>query len=388
MSEFIFRIFVKDSKNTSDDNVRQRYGVVGGAVGIFVNLILFAIKLLAGFFTYSLSVIADAFNNLSDALSSVITLVGFKLAGKKADHEHPFGHGRIEYVSALFVSVVIILMGFELLKSSVDKIITPGKLEYDIFSIVVLGVSIVMKLWLYFFNTKLGKKIDSQTIIASAKDSLSDCAATLSVVATLVVFKISNVNIDGYVGLAVSLFIMYTGYQTIKESLSPLLGIAPTKEMVDEIRSIVCSHPEVVGMHDLVIHNYGPTRFMISLHAEVRADRNVIFLHEEIDNLERKLNDALGCEAVIHMDPVETENEVVMKCKDDIVKIISDIDESLSIHDFRMVSGVGHTNLIFDVVVPYDFRMSTEELDEKIKNAITEYNSSYRAVIEYDNLYV
>ena len=368
MSELIFRLFVKDSDNTKDDNVRQKYGVVGGAVGIFVNLILFLIKLIAGFFTYSLSVIADAFNNLSDALSSVITLVGFKLAGKKADHEHPFGHGRIEYVSALFVSVVIILMGFELLKSSVDKIINPGKLEYNIFSIAILGVS--------------------QSVIASAKDSLSDCVATLSVLASLVVFKLSNVNIDGYVGLVVSLFIMYTGYQTIKESLSPLLGIAPTKEMVDEIRTIVCSHPEVVGMHDLVIHNYGPTRFMISLHAEVRADRNVLFLHEEIDNLERKLNEALECEAVIHMDPVETENEIVMKCKKDVIKIISDIDESLSIHDFRMVSGVGHTNLIFDVVVPYDFKMNTHELDEKIKNAITEYNSSYRTVIEYDNLYV
>lgn len=388
MSEFIFRLFVKDSDNTSDAIVRQRYGVVGGGVGIFVNVILFAIKLLAGLFTYSLSVIADAFNNLSDALSSVITLVGFKLAGKKADHEHPFGHGRIEYVSALFVSVVIILMGFELLKSSVDKIINPGKLEYNIFSIVILGVSILLKLWLYFFNTKLGNKIDSQSVIASAKDSLSDCVATLSVVASLVVFKLSNVNIDGYVGLVVSLFIMYTGYQTIKESLSPLLGIAPTKEMVDEIRTIVCSHPEVVGMHDLVIHNYGPTRFMISLHAEVRADRNVLFLHEEIDNLERKLNEALGCEAVIHMDPVETENEIVIKCKSDIVKIISDIDENLSIHDFRMVSGVGHTNLIFDVVVPYEFRISTHDLDKMIKDAISEYNSSYRAVIEYDNLYV
>ena len=388
MTEFIYKLFIKDKDNISLAGVRARYGVVSGVVGIVSNLILFLIKIISGILSSSISIMADGINNLSDALSSVITIVGFKLSGKKPDEEHPFGHGRAEYVSALFVSVIIGVMGYELFKSSAIKIFSPEEINYGMFTMTSLVVAVFIKLWLYFFLKHTGKKISSQTILASSKDALSDCVSTLAVLLGIGVFKVFGINIDGYVGVGVSGFILYTGYITLKESLSPLLGIAPTKEMVTEIREIVLNSPGIVGMHDLVIHNYGPSRFMLSLHAEVRADRDVLNLHEEIDTLERRLNDTLGCESVIHMDPVETENEEVNHLRLVVTDIIEEIDSTLSVHDLRITKRKGYVNLIFDVLVPYEFKMSTEELDKIIKSKVKEYNSEYRVVAEYDNSYV
>ncbi len=388
MTEFIYKLFVKDKDNISSAKVRARYGVVSGAVGIGLNVLLFLIKLISGILSSSISIMADAINNLSDALSSVITIVGFKLAGKKPDTEHPFGHGRAEYVSALFVSVLIGVMGFELFKSSVVKIFSPEEIKYNLFTMICLIVAIGLKLWLYFFFKYTGRKISSQSIIASSKDALSDCVATISVILGLVAYRLFDINIDGYIGVGVSVFILYTGYVTLKESLSPLLGIAPTKEMVAQIKEIVMNSPGIVGMHDLVIHNYGPSRFMLSLHAEVRSDRNVLNLHEEIDSLERELNDTLGCESVIHMDPVETENEEVNHLRCVICDIMEEIDAELSVHDLRITGRKGEKILIFDVLVPFEFKLSFEELDKIIKGKINEYNSGYRIVIEYDNSYV
>lgn len=388
MTEFIYKLFVKDKDNISSAKVRARYGVVSGAVGIGLNVLLFLIKLISGIMSSSISIMADAINNLSDALSSVITIVGFKLAGKKPDTEHPFGHGRAEYVSALFVSVLIGVMGFELFKSSVVKIFSPEEIKYNLFVVIFLIVAIGFKLWLYFFFKYTGRKISSQSIIASSKDALSDCVATVSVILGLVAYRLFSINIDGYIGVGVSVFILYTGYITLKESLSPLLGIAPTKEMVAQIKEIVMNSPGIVGMHDLVIHNYGPSRFMLSLHAEVRSDRNVLNLHEEIDSLERELNDTLGCESVIHMDPVETENEEVNHLRCVICDIMEEIDAALSVHDLRITGRKGEKILIFDVLVPFEFKLSFEELDKIIKAKINEYNSGYRIVIEYDNSYV
>jgi len=388
LTELIYRLFIKEKDNISDKIVRQRYGTVCGIVGIVANFCLFLVKLIAGLISSSVSIIADGINNLSDALSSVITILGFRLGGKKPDRDHPFGHGRAEYVSALLVAVIIAVMGFEILKSSVIKIFRPENPQYSMFTVISLIVAVMIKLWLYLFNKKTGKKISSQTIIAASRDALSDCIATSAVLAGMFFYSYFDFNADGYIGLCVSLFILYTGYVTLKESLSPILGIAPTGELVTKIRKIVMESDEVVGMHDLVIHNYGPTRFMISLHAEVRADRDILFLHEKIDSLERKLNDTLGCESVIHMDPVEPENEEVNEIRNYVTEIIKGIDKKLSVHDFRMVKRKDYTNLIFDVTVPFEFEMSNDQLDFVINKKINEYGSIYRTVIEYDNSYI
>lgn len=388
MTNFICRFFIRDKENITDEEARQRYGEAVGFVGILMNICLFVIKLISGLLSSSVSIIADAVNNLSDGLSSAITILGFRFGGKKPDREHPFGHGRAEYVSALFVSVIIAVMGFELFKSSLGKVFSPESPEYNLFAVISLIVAIGVKLWLYFFNRKIGKEICSQTLIAASKDALSDCIATFSVLVGILIFKLFDVNADGYIGVGVSLFILYTGYATLKESLSPLLGIPPTQELVTQVKEIVLGHPEVVGMHDLVIHNYGPSRYMISLHAEVRADREILFLHEKIDSLERKLNESLGCESVIHMDPVEPMNEEVNRMRNAVTEMVREIDEGLTVHDFRMVKKSDYTVLIFDVTVPFEFEMDTDELDSIINDRIKNYDGVCRAVVEYDNSYI
>ena len=386
--ELIFKTFIKNSDDTSDPEVRRRYGVLGGAAGIILNLILFCAKLFSGIVTSSIAVIADAFNNLSDAGSSIITLIGFKLSLKPADHDHPFGHGRIEYISALFVSVAILLMGLELAKSSVAKIITPEEMIFDSVSAVVLTFAILIKLWMYFFDKKIAVKISSESMHATAKDSLSDCITTAAVLISLIVQKLLKVNIDAYAGLLVSVFILITGFTTIRDSMSPLLGVAPDKELVNDIERTIMSHPEIVGIHDMVIHNYGPTRFMMSVHAEVPANSDFLKIHDTIDIIERQLSAQYGCIAVIHMDPIETDNKLVSSMHEKVNEIIKSIDPSLSMHDFRMVSGHTHTNLIFDVVVPFDFRMTDDELINKIQHEIFLLDKNYYAVITVDKNYV
>ncbi|MBE7027164.1 MAG: cation transporter [Ruminococcaceae bacterium] len=388
MSELLFKIFIKDHANTTDAKVREKYGTLGGMAGIIINVMLCIIKFFAGIISASVSLLADSFNNLSDALSSIITLVGFKMAGKPADKQHPYGHGRIEYISALLVSIVILFMGYELMRSSFDKIIDAQTIIYSNVSIIILIISILTKLWMFFFNRKIGKTINSQAIIAAAKDSLGDCVATLAVLCGMLIFRFSGYCVDGYIGLIVACFILFTGYQTIRDSLSPLLGQPPETELVGQIEALVLSHEGIIGMHDLIIHNYGPTRFMLSLHAEVRASDNVLELHDTIDLIEKELCTRYGCDAVIHMDPIETDNEIINHARQVVADIIASIDTRLSMHDFRMVTGPTHTNLIFDLVVPFDFDISDAQLLSRIQDKIFDFDKNYFVVISIDKNYV
>lgn len=386
--DLIFRLFIKNYKNTDDSAVRLRYGVLGSVMGIVLNLLLFAFKTLAGVLTKSISIVADAFNNLSDAGSSIITFIGFRLSDKPADHDHPFGHGRFEYISAMFVSVLIIYMGIELGKSSFEKILHPGEVAFDMTSVVILVAAIFVKGWMYLFNRKIGKTINSQSIIAGAKDSLCDSLATLVVLISLLISKLFKVNIDGYAGLGIAVFILYTGAGAMRDAVSPLLGGTPDEELVKSIADTVLRHEEIVGIHDLVIHNYGPTRFMLSLHAEVPADCNILSIHDTIDIIEKEISQKFSCDAVIHMDPIETDNEVINNTRSTVDSIIKSISDKLSMHDFRMVSGDTHTNLIFDVVVPFGFSIEEKELKDIIQKKVFEHNQTYYVVITIDKNYV
>lgn len=385
--EILFKIFIKDKDNIKDQSVRNSYGVFGGAVGIILNIILFAAKLFAGLITGSVGIAADALNNLSDAGSSIITLIGFKMSGRPADYDHPFGHGRGEYISGLFVAFLILLMGVELAKTSVGKIFNPIAVDFKLVSIIILVLSIALKLWMYFFNMKIAKKIDSTSMTATAKDSLSDTLSTSAVLAGVLISKYFEINLDGYIGLLMSVIILYTGYKTIKEAISPLLGVAPDKELVEEIEKTVTDCDDIIGMHDLIIHNYGPTRFMMSVHAEVPSDCDILKIHDKIDLVEKQLSEKFGCDAVIHLDPIETNNEVITKTKKIVENIVSEIDARLSIHDFRMVTGDTHTNVIFDVVIPFDVTLSDRFVTDILKQKISEFNNSYFAVIHVDRAY-
>ena len=384
MVSLLARFFIKNQNDAKDPAARQAYGILCGAVGIFLNLCLFAGKFLAGTLSNSIAVTADAFNNLSDAGSSIITLIGFKMAGQKPDPSHPFGHGRIEYISGLLVSVIILLMGAELLKSSVSKILHP---EEMIFSPVVLGIllcSILVKCYMFLYNRKLGKRLDSAAMLATATDSLSDMLATSVVLAATLIGHFTNLTIDGWCGVLVGLFICYAGFGAAKDTISPLLGQAPDKEFVRQINDIVMSYSDVLGIHDLIVHNYGPGRVLISLHAEVPANGELLALHDTIDTIEHELRNTLHCHAVIHMDPICAGDEQTMQLKALVAGYLKEISDSVSMHDFRIVAGPTHTNLIFDVAVPYDFPLPDNELSEKIKARIQQDNPSYFAVIDID----
>lgn len=388
MTKLLVRLFVKDYTQVHDQTVRRRYGMLGGSVGIVLNFLLFCFKVLSGLASASISMIADAVNNLSDAGSSIITLIGFKMSGKPADREHPFGHGRIEYISALLVAVVILLMGIELIRTSIDKIVSAEPAVFTPISVLILSLSILIKVWMYYFNRKISKTIQSQSTAAAAKDSLSDAAATSAVLVGVIVCSLTGYSIDGYIGLLVAAFILFTGYTTVKDALSPLLGQPASLELVSQIESMVLSHDEIVGMHDLIIHNYGPGRFMLSLHAEVPSDGDILKLHDTIDLIEKDLQSKFGCDAVIHMDPIETDNETINQARAAVRDMIYQLDPALSMHDFRMVTGPTHTNLIFDLVVPYNYRMSDRELTALLSEKIAEIDSRFYAVIHIDKSYV
>ena len=381
-------LFIKNREDIKDQKVRQAYGVLCGAVGIFLNLCLFTSKFLAGLISNSIAITADAFNNLSDAGSSIITLIGFKMAGQKPDPDHPFGHGRIEYISGLLVSVIILLMGFELLKSSAAKIIHPEELTFSPVILVILLVSILVKCYMFFYNRNLGKKLDSSAMMATGTDSLSDTLATTVVLISTLVAHFSGLAIDGWCGVAVGLFICYAGINAAKDTISPLLGQAPDPEFVTQVNHIVMAHKEVIGIHDLIVHNYGPGRVLISLHAEVPADGDILTLHDVIDTIEHELRNTLDCHAVIHMDPVQVGDRETDRLKEMVKECIAGIDPALSIHDFRIVTGPTHTNLIFDVVAPYNFPMSDNELTAEITRRIQKENPNYYTVIEVDKKYV
>lgn len=388
MISLLIKLFIKDSENVKDTEVRRKYGMLSSITGIALNIILFLGKYSAGLFSNSVAIMTDAFNNLSDAGSSIITLVGFKFAGMKSDNEHPFGHGRIEYISGFIVSIIIILMGAELIKTSVEKILNPTPVEFSMITVLMLVFSIIVKTYMFFYNYLISKKIDSSAMKATAVDSFTDSIATAVVLASMIIIKFFNVNIDGWCGILVAAFIFYAGCTSAKETLSPLLGQAPEPEFVENIKKIVLSHEEIMGIHDLVVHNYGPGRIMISLHGEVSGDGNIFELHDAIDRIENELNEKLGCEAVIHMDPIAVNNEVINAVHEKLVLKIKNIDEKISIHDFRMVQGSTHTNLIFDVVVPHNFKMTDKEVKEAIENTIKDTWENYYPVIKIEKSYV
>ena len=379
---------IKDYQNVAAPEVRRAYGVLCGAVGIAINLLLFALKLLAGTLAGSVAITADAFNNLSDAGASIVTLLGFRLAGHKPDTEHPFGHGRIEYISGLIVSLVILLMGFELLRDAVGAILHPEAVECSALTVTILLISICAKCYMYCYNHGVGKKLNAAAMQATAADSLSDCAATTAVLLSTLAGHFLHWQIDGWCGLVVSLLILWAGVQAAKDTLSPLLGQPPTEEFVQQIHDIVMANKSICGIHDLIVHDYGPGRVMISLHAEVPAHGDILALHDEIDNVEKELHDRLGCEAVIHMDPIVTNDETVNAAHEKIAALVRSIDENISIHDFRMVTGPTHTNVIFDAVVPYRCKMSDKEAEETIKKAVHELDPHYFAVVQIDKSYV
>ena len=387
MITFFSKFFIREKQDKV--KMRQEYGVLCGVVGILLNILLFIGKFIAGTISHSIAITADAINNLSDAGSSFVTLIGFKLAGAKPDPEHPFGHGRIEYVSGLVVAAAILLMAYELVRDSIGKILHPEETEYSMLMIAILVVSILVKIYMFYYNNSIGKKIDSAAMKATAMDSLSDtCATTVVLIATLVGFY-TGIQIDGYCGALVGLFIFYAGIHAAKETLDPLLGQPPEEEFVEQIDRIVMSHEEVCGIHDLIVHDYGPGRRMISLHAEVPAEGDILEVHDIIDNIENELKAKLGCEATIHMDPIVTSDEHVSEMKAAVISIIKGIDEIIQIHDFRVVTGPTHSNLIFDVLVPYKFYISDEELITMIKKEVKKkLGNNHNVVINVDKSYI
>lgn len=370
MTKLLLRLFLKDGDNTASPAVRSRYGTLSGVVGIVLNCLLFVGKLLAGMISGSIAITADALNNLSDAGSSIVTLAGFRMAERKPDPEHPFGHGRIEYISGLIVAFVILMMGYELLTSSIGKIRTPEEVTFSILPAVILCVSILVKLWLSFFNKTLAGKIHSAAMEATAADSRSDALATTGVLIGSFIGGYFGIPIDGWLGLLVSVLILKTGYEAAKDTISPLLGQPPEPEFVQQIESIIMAHDSIVGIHDLIVHNYGPGRIMVSLHAEVPGDGDLFHLHDLIDNIERELREKLSCSVTIHMDPVDTHNPMLGELREQAKKAAKQLDPRCTVHDVRVVTGPSHTNLIFDVVVPHDLKMDDREIKERIASAI------------------
>lgn len=388
MITLLSRWFIRDRDHVTDPAVRRAYGQLCGLTGIGLNVLLFIGKFLAGTISGSIAITADAFNNLSDAGSSVITLLGFRLAGRKPDPEHPFGHGRIEYISGLIVSGLILLMGAELAKTSFDKILHPAAVDFSVIAMVILAVSILVKLYMSLYNRQIGKKINSAAMAATAADSISDAISTSAVLAAMLVAKFSGLMIDGYVGMIVAVLILISGVKAAKETIAPLLGQAPETEFVQQIERIVMSHPPICGIHDLIVHDYGPGRVMISLHAEVPAGGDMLELHDVIDNAEIALRRELNCEAVIHMDPIVTDDGITSELRAKVSELVKTIDERITIHDFRIVPGNTHTNLIFDAVVPFDIGISAQEVSERISRLVSEMDSNYFAVVLVEHSYV
>lgn len=388
MITFMASLFIKDSKNYKEPSVRQAYGVLSGAVGIGLNILLFFGKWLAGTISGSIAITADAFNNLSDAGSSIITLIGFRLSGQKPDSEHPFGHGRMEYISGLLVSVAILVMGFELIWSSIGKLRSPEPIESSTLVFGILIASILVKLYMFFYNHSLSKKIESAAMKATSVDSLSDTVATTLVLIATLISKYTGLLLDGWFGILVGLFILYTGGSTLKETIDLLLGQPPKQEFIDEVKEIVLGHSMVHGVHDLIVHDYGPGRVMISLHAEVDVNGDIQDIHEQIDHIEHELQEKLHCSATIHMDPIVTDDKEVLAMKAKVEEMVHFLDESFSMHDFRMVKGSTRTNLIFDVEVPRKTSYTDNEIVNWLKERIHELpGSKYFAVIQIDHEY-
>lgn len=389
MTELLIKLFIKNSEDVNDSAVRLKYGTLGGAVGIVCNLFLCTLKITVGFITASISIVADGLNNLSDMGSSIITMIGFKMAGKPADSDHPFGHGRMEYMSAFIVSMLILLVGAELLKSSVTALATGESAPaYSVWAIIILAVSVLVKLWMCLFNRRLGKKIDSDALIATAQDSLNDMVATSVILLSVGISMLVTLpfNLDAVMGILVALFILYSGRASAKDTLNEILGTPPDKKLIKEIEDTILSFKEFKGIHDLIVHNYGPGRQFASVHVEVPQDSDIVKCHEQIDLCEKLVDEKLNISLVIHMDPIDVNNEAVKKAKKGIIDAVKEIDENMSVHDFRMTpTGKTRTNLIFDVVVPSSVKISHEELNEIISEKAKKINPTYCCVITFDN---
>ena len=387
MTKFLLKLFIKDYENTSNLIIRGKYGILSGIVGIVTNLILCAIKIFAGLISGSLSIMADGINNLSDAGSSIVTMVGFKLATLPPDEEHPFGHERIEYISGMIVAFIIIIIGLSLLKSSIEKIINPTDVETNIYIYIILCISILLKLWQGIFNRKMGKKINSTALLATSQDSINDVISTVVVLIGIIITALTSFNIDGYLGILVSLFILKSGIDLVKETAKPLIGVAPTKEEIEEISNKILSYEGILGIHDLVFHSYGPNKKFITVHTEVDSSVNVMLSHDMIDNIERDFKRDLNIDLVIHMDPIDIKDENTNFYKHVVQEIISNYDESFSMHDFRIVSGPTHTNILFDLVIPVKYKLKPSQVKTEIKELISQYDSKLIAVIQIDQLY-
>lgn len=388
MVVWIAKKFIRNAENVSDKDVRGSYGILCSVMGILFNLLLFIGKYVAGVLSGSIAIVADAMNSMSDAGSSIITLIGFRFAGKKPDPDHPFGHGRVEYISGLIVSFLVLLMGFELGKSSIEKILHPEEIQGGWLIISILIISILIKCYMAAYNHRIGKMINSAAMKATATDSLSDAVSTTVVLGCTIASKFTSFNLDGWCGLVVSVLVLYAGYGAVKETMDPLLGQPPEEEFVKEIKNLVMSHEGIVGIHDMIVHDYGPGRVMISLHAEVPGNGDIYELHDMIDIVEREIKSELGCEATIHMDPIAVGDERTDAYKKMVLQVIKDIDEVLSIHDFRIVPGTTHTNLVFDVLAPAGYSTEDKELIEKIQEKIQGRDNALFAVIKIDHAYV
>ena len=388
MVNLLAKLFIKDYKNVESENVRTAYGTMSGIFGIITNCVLVIIKLFIGIISASISIIADAINNLSDMGSSLLTIIGFKISNKPADKDHPYGHQRVEYIISLIIAMIIAFVGLELLTTSIDKIINPEVVKVDLITFIVLGVAILLKALQGLFYLSASKKINSLSLKASAKDSINDCISTTAVLVGAIISKASGYNVDGIVGVLVSAFIMYSAINLIKETMSPLIGEKPDPELVEKVSRAVLSYPKVLGIHDMITHLYGPSKVFISLHAEVDASDDVLISHDLIDNIEQDIKKEFGIELVIHMDPIETNNEELTKASIVVKEVLKEIDPVLMFHDFRMVKGETHTNFIFDIVAPFKFRLSDEELVALVKQKVREHDDKYRCVILVDKDYV
>lgn len=388
MTELLSKLFIKNYDNPDNPDVRKKYGTFSSIVGICVNFLLAIIKIVAGVLSFSTSIIADALNNLSDAGSSVVTFISFKISSKPADKGHPFGHARMEYISSMIVSFLILIVGIEMILESIKTIIgvsEPRIIEFSPIVIIILSISVFFKLWLGVFYRKIGKKIKSSVIIASSTDSLFDAVSTTAVLISGIIIHYTNLYvIDAIVGIGVSVMILVAGGKILLETKDALLGEGPVKEMVDSINAIVSEYPDVEGTHDLMVHNYGPAHFIASFHAEVDGKKNIYLLHDMIDNLEREIKERLGISCTIHMDPIVTDDETVISLKNFLIQTMADDGIQLPIHDFRVVVGESHTNLIFDVVIPFEYSMSENDVCTKISKAVEARNPNCYCVITVD----
>ncbi len=383
MTNFLIRLFIKEKPDHPD--YRTKCGNLAGMVGIFSNLLLFGLKLSVGILSASISIMADALNNLTDMGSSVVTMLGFRLASRPADPDHPYGHGRYEYISAFIVSGLIMLVGVELFKSSFDKVLHPSEQNFTLISIIILIISVLVKLWMYFFNRKVGKAIDSDAVIATAADSRNDALTTTAILISVGIMMLWNINIDAYMGLVIALFILWSGFSTAKDTLSPLLGEPLSQEEAEEIEREIMSFDGFLGIHDLIAHNYGPGRCFASVHVEVPYDTDIVKCHEQVDLCEKLVFERTGIQLTIHMDPVEVDNEKLNEAKAVIAEKIRELHPSLTVHDFRMTpKGDERTNLIFDVVVPADFGGRHSEIKAEIEKIAKQIDPTYCCVIEFD----